>query len=101
VTKKRRDKKSQSCESLEVASSLTVSEHSVLFVANEGHVTTDNNDHINFREHKHDNISNDINTNAAKDNHGRPATSGGLVASSTVAQTAQNTSRQQTAFSVM
>jgi len=68
MTRNLRDKKSQTSESLEAASSLAVGEHAVLlqptgalFVANESHVTSDN--------------------------HGRPATSAGSVAISTVAQT--------------
>jgi hypothetical protein len=95
--KKRRDKKTQSSEPISsAASSSTVGEHAVLpppmgamFAANAGHATNYNHDDNNIKEHEHDNSSDDINADAATDNHGRPATSDCLTGSSTVAQTAQ------------
>ena len=77
--KKRRDQKSQSSDSLKVASSLTVGERAVLplpmgvsFVVDAGRVTNGNHDDVIITKHEHNNSSSDdINTDAAKDNHGR------------------------------
>ena len=94
--KKRRDQKSQSSDSLKVASSLTVRKCAVLpppmgalLVVDAGQVTNGNHNDVIVKKHEHNNSSSsDINTDAEKDNHGRPATSDGSAASSTVAQTA-------------
>jgi hypothetical protein len=90
--KKRRDQKSQSSDSLKVASSSTVvlpPPMGVSFVVDAGHVINGNHDGVITKKREHSSSSsNDISTDAVKDNHGQPATSGGSAASSTVAQTA-------------